>query len=107
MSIDKIGNGTEDRLTHSDLSAPVETRTPETPRPRVRQAIASGASRVRQAAPARVRQASGAVRRNPAPAAGMLALAGGVLAVLLVRRRAAQARTAKSTRRWVPARFQR
>ncbi|GAA0471021.1 hypothetical protein Ade02nite_34320 [Paractinoplanes deccanensis] len=70
--------------------------TPETTRPRLRQVLT--------AAPAKVRQAGGAVRRKPAPTAGALALAGGVIAVLLLRRRAARA---KATRRWVPARFQR
>ncbi|SNY37241.1 hypothetical protein [Paractinoplanes atraurantiacus] len=69
------------------------TTTPETPRQRLRETIASGASK----APA-------AVRRNKVPAAGALAAVGGVIAVLLVRRRAARA---KARSRWVPARFQR
>ncbi|MFF5076108.1 hypothetical protein ACFY36_03590 [Actinoplanes sp. NPDC000266] len=41
---------------------------------------------------------------SKAPAAGALAAVGGVIALLLVRRRAARA---KSRNRWVPARFQR
>ncbi|MEU8821207.1 hypothetical protein [Actinoplanes sp. NPDC048796] len=70
-----------------------EVPTAETPRRRLRETIAAGAS-----------QAPGAVRRNKVPAAGALAAVGGLIAVLLVRRRAARAR---SRSRWVPARFQR
>ncbi|GAA0553371.1 hypothetical protein GCM10010172_39840 [Paractinoplanes ferrugineus] len=85
-----------------------EIGTPETKRPRFRHAITTGASRVRAAAPPRVRQASGAVRRNPAPAAGVLALVGGTIAALIVGRRMARARAAARARgRWVPARFRR
>jgi hypothetical protein len=113
MSIEKTGSRTDDLLSGPDLSrpgpdpsGPVPT-DPATTRPRLRRALTAGASRVRQSAPHRLRQAGGAVRQNPAPSAGVLALVGGVIAVLLVRRRAARSRAAQARNRWVPARFQR
>ncbi|MEV4347017.1 hypothetical protein AB0J83_21385 [Actinoplanes sp. NPDC049596] len=100
MSIDKTGSGTDELLAPED-----EATTPETPRPRLRHAVTTRAAQLRETAPAKVRQAGGAVRRKPVPAAGALAAVGAVIAVVLVRRRAAQAKAARS--RWVPARFQR
>ncbi|WP_249998770.1 hypothetical protein [Actinoplanes sp. M2I2] len=114
MSIEKTGSRTDELHTRADLpgtdlagtGTPGDERSPEKPRPRFRQAITTGAARVREAAPARARQAGGAVRQRKAPTAGILALAGGVIAALVLRRRAAQAKAAPA-RRWVPARFQR
>jgi hypothetical protein len=106
MSMAKTGS-TNDLLSRPDHSGPDETPTPETTRPRLRHALTAGASRVRRVAPPRVRQASGAVRRNPMPTAGILTLIGGGIAVLILRRKAARARAAQARTRWVPARFQR
>ncbi|RZU53810.1 hypothetical protein EV385_5744 [Krasilnikovia cinnamomea] len=54
-------------------------------------------SGLRAQAPRRARQAQRAVRNHPAPAAGVLALAGAVAAVLLGRR-AAKSRSARKRR---------
>ncbi|WP_250036350.1 hypothetical protein [Paractinoplanes maris] len=96
MSIEKTSTRTD--FPGTDLQEPGDPRSPETPRPRIRQALTAGASRVRGA--------GSTVRQKPAPTAGVLALAGGVIAVLVLRRRAAQAKAAQ-TRQWMPARFRR
>ncbi|MGX6600733.1 hypothetical protein ACWKSP_01150 [Micromonosporaceae bacterium Da 78-11] len=75
------------------------------PRARARQAVTatrSAASRVRAVAPERARQAGVVVRGNPAPVAtGALAVVGATVLLVLRRRRAAQARAARSS--WRPA----
>ncbi|MFI5497252.1 DUF3618 domain-containing protein [Actinoplanes sp. NPDC051859] len=62
---------------------------------------AAGAARVRQSAPQRARQAQHAVRSRPVPAAATaLTVVGAVAAVIVSRRRKAQARAARN--RWLP-----
>ncbi|WP_127502111.1 hypothetical protein [Actinoplanes solisilvae] len=95
MSIETTGSST-------DFTAP---NPADTPRPRFSEALRASATKVREVAPAQARRAGGAVRRNPKPATGVLAVAGGVIAALLLRRRAAKAKAARN--RWVPARFRR
>ncbi|MGK5683560.1 hypothetical protein [Actinoplanes sp. URMC 104] len=106
MSIDKTGSATDDLVSSLDSAGIEQADAPDQPKPRLREAITTRAARVREVAPAQVRRAGSAVREKPAPTAGVLALAGGVIAVLLLRRRAARAQ-AVQPRRWVPARFQR
>ena len=95
--------------SRADLGDTVTALTGKvSPRVRLRNALssmktgtASGVSRVRARGPQRVRQAGQAVRNRPVPAAvGALTVTAVVAAVILGRRRAAKARSARN--RWVP-----
>ena len=101
MSIEKTA-GTADELVTT-----AEYATPESTRPRLRQTISSGAARLRETAPDAARRVGATVRQKPVPAAGALAVAGGVVALLIMRRRATRAKAAPARKRWLPARFQR
>jgi hypothetical protein len=68
-------------------------------RSRARNAVATVKSSLK-AAPEQGRQAGRAVRSHPAPVAAVVSVVGAAVAVLIVRRRAAKARTAR--RAWLP-----
>ncbi|MEU7908485.1 DUF3618 domain-containing protein [Actinoplanes sp. NPDC049118] len=93
--------------TRADLGATVTALTGRVnPRARLRGALsnirtrsASGVSRVRAQAPRRARQVQQAVRNRPVPVAvAALTAAGAVAAVVLGRRRAVKARSARGRR---------
>jgi hypothetical protein len=101
MSIEKTAGSADDLVTTSGYPDPDATG------PRLRQKISTGVARLRETAPAGARRAGTTVRQKPVPAAGALAVAGGVVALLIVRRRATRARAAQARKRWLPTRFQR
>jgi len=107
MSVEKTSSSADELLSVPEFPGPDPADSPDTTRSSLRRTITASGSRLREAAPRRARRAGDVVRHNPVTSAGVLALAGGMIAALVARRRVRRARAAQARKWWLPARFQR